>query len=79
MERLKTLEPLIVFRVKIAAQPGIEALVRAAHEKGTREEGALATAAWWLDDHKGTILAVVAAAALAGLVVRRRRRRAGPD
>ena len=37
--KMKTLEPLIRFRVKIGVQPGIEALVLAAHAQGTREEG----------------------------------------
>jgi hexosaminidase len=75
MERVKTLEPLIVFRVKIAVQPGIEGLVLAAHAKGTRDEGPLMGVVWLLVDHKGTILTVLVAVALLALVLRRRRRR----
>ena len=74
-EKLKTLEPLILFRVKIAVQPGIEALVLAAHARGTRDEGFLMRAVWSLVDHKGTILTVLVAVALLALVLRRRRRR----
>jgi hexosaminidase len=75
MDKLKTLEPLILFRVKIHSQGGIEKLVLAAHGKGTRETGAVESAAWSLYDRKGMILAVVLAVALVWLVIRRRRAR----
>ena len=75
MERLQSLEPLILYRVKITAQPGVAKLVLAAHAKGTRETGAVENAAWSLYDHKGTILTVLGGAALLVLFVRRRRRR----
>ena len=74
MERLKSLEPLILYRVKLAAQPGVAQLVRAAHATGTREVGLVENAGWILYDHRGTILTVLAAVALVALVVRRRRR-----
>ncbi len=75
VERLSSLEPLIVFRVKIAAQPGVASLVQAAHAKGTREVGLVENAAWALYDRRGTILTVVVAAALLVLFLRRRRRK----
>ncbi len=61
MDKLKTLEPLIKFRVKIAVQPGIEALVLAAHDRGTRDEGPMGLL-WFAYDHKKTIVFVVAMA-----------------
>ena len=75
VDRLMSLEPLILYRVKITAQPGVARLVDAAHAKGTRETGAVENAAWSLYDRKGTIVTVLAAVALVILVVRRRRRR----
>ena len=75
VEKLKTLEPLIVFRVKIRAQPGVEKLVLAAHERGTRDVGTMESAGWALYDHKGTILSALAAVVVVALVIRRRRRR----
>lgn len=74
-DRLKTLQPLITFRVSQAAQPGVLALVRAAHEQGTREEGVVARAGWLFVDHRGKLVALLALGALVALVVRRRRRR----
>ena len=78
-DKLKTMEPLIVFRVKLHPQRGIETLVLAAHEEGTRETGAVEDAAGFLADHRGMILTVLAVAALVALVVRRRRRRRPVD
>jgi hexosaminidase len=72
VDKLKTLEPLIKFRVKIAVQPGIEALVLAAHDRGTRDEGPMGLL-WFVYDHKKTIVFVVAMIGLVWLVRRRRR------
>ena len=73
--KLKTLEPLIKFRVSIASQPGIEALVLAAHEKGTRDVGPLMAFVWSVYDRRAMMVSVVAALALVWLFMRRRRMR----
>jgi len=75
VERLRSLEPLILYRVRLTPQRGIEKLVLAAHAKGTRETGAVENTAWSLYDRKGTILSVLAAAVFGVLIVRRRRAR----
>ena len=80
VERLTSLEPLILYRVHIAVQPGVATLVQAAHAKGTRQPGVAESAAGWLDDHKGTIFSFLAVALLVILIVRqRRKKRAAPQ
>ena len=74
VDKLKTLEPLIKFRVKIAVQPGVKALVLAAHDKGTRDEGSMGLL-WFVYDHKKMIVFIVAVIGLVWLVRRRRRMR----
>jgi hexosaminidase len=75
LDKLKTFEPLILFRVKIQVQPGIETLVLAAHARGTRETGVAEDLAGFLYDRKGTLMSLLGLAALVVLFVRRRRAR----
>ncbi len=74
VDKLKTLEPLIKFRVKIAVQPGVKALVLAAHDKGTRNDGAMGLL-WFVYDQKKMIGFVMAVIGLVWLFRRRRRMR----
>jgi len=72
VEKLKTREPLIKFRVKIASQPGVEVLILAAHARGTRDEGAMGLL-WFVYDRWAILLSLLAAGAVTLLFVRRRR------
>jgi len=62
----------IKFRVKIASQPGVEALILAAHARGTRDEGAMGPL-WFVYDRWAILLSLLAAGAVTLLFVRRRR------
>ncbi len=56
----------------IAAQPGIKALVLAAHEKGTRDDGAMSLV-WSVYDRRAMLLSLLAVGAVIVFVARRRR------
>jgi hexosaminidase len=70
LEKIRQLQPLVVFRIRIAVQPGIGRLIEAANARGEREDN-VPEILWFVSDNKTAILVLAVFCSIAYLVFRR--------